>query len=101
MFGVGALTLPSAFARLGWLPGLLVLGLVFLQTTYAAHLFDAMAAWHPDAKVWADGAGGEKGALMRFLLMAASASEKVNVSPRPLQHACVHTGRVSFPHTPC
>lgn len=43
MLGVGALTLPSVFVRLGWLPASVLLAVCALGTLYSGRLFAAMA----------------------------------------------------------
>ena len=54
MLGLGSLTLPSVFARLGWIPALLVVLFCGLGTLYSGRLFALLAtkasssrpAWH-------------------------------------------------------
>lgn len=39
MLGLGSLTLPSVFARLGWAPALAVIAICALGTIYSGRLF--------------------------------------------------------------
>ena len=43
MLGLGALALPSVFARLGWLPASVLLAACALGALYSGRLFTAMA----------------------------------------------------------
>ena len=43
MLGLGSLTLPSVFARLGWIPAILVVLLCGLGTVWAGRLFALLA----------------------------------------------------------
>ena len=43
MLGLGALALPSVFARLGWLPAVLLLAACALGALYSGRLFTLMA----------------------------------------------------------
>lgn len=51
MFGVGALALPSAMARLGWLPGIVVLAMMYAQSLFLSRVFGHLAVTCPSAKV--------------------------------------------------
>ena len=43
MLGLGSLTLPSVFARLGWIPALIVVAICGLGTMYSGRLFALLA----------------------------------------------------------
>ena len=43
MLGLGSLTLPSVFARLGWIPALIVIVVCGLGTLYSGRLFALLA----------------------------------------------------------
>jgi hypothetical protein len=43
MLGLGSLTLPAVFARLGWLPALAVIALCVVGTLYSGRLFTLLA----------------------------------------------------------
>lgn len=51
MFGVGALALPASFARLGWLPAVFVVLLMYAQTVLLAQLFKLLIIACPSARV--------------------------------------------------
>ena len=44
MLGLGSLTLPSVFARLGWIPALIVVIICGLGTMYSGRLFALLAS---------------------------------------------------------
>ena len=54
MFGLGALSLPSVFARLGWLPATFLLLLFSAATVYSGRLFALLCALAPRARVFDD-----------------------------------------------
>ena len=54
MFGLGALSLPSVFARLGWLPATALLLLFSAATVYSGRLFALLCALAPRARVFDD-----------------------------------------------
>lgn len=54
MFGLGALSLPSVFARLGWLPATSLLILFSVSTIYSSRLFALLCRLAPRARVFDD-----------------------------------------------
>ena len=54
MFGLGALSLPSVFARLGWLPATALLLLFSAATIYSSRLFALLWRLAPRARVFDD-----------------------------------------------
>ena len=57
MFGLGSLTLPADFARLGWLPGGAAMALCAAGTLYSGRLFTALAENVRAARVSGGGCG--------------------------------------------
>ena len=43
MLGLGSLTLPAVFARLGWAPALAVIAICVIGTLYSGRLFTLLA----------------------------------------------------------
>lgn len=43
MLGLGSLTLPGVFARVGWIPALILFALCAIGTIYSGRLFTLMA----------------------------------------------------------
>ena len=54
MFGLGALSLPSVFARLGWLPAVSLLIIFSVSTIYSSRLFALLCRLAPRARVFDD-----------------------------------------------
>ncbi len=63
MLGLGSLTLPAVFARLGWALALAVIVLCVVGTLYSGRLFTLLAVkacpclplyglWHQDPRSW-------------------------------------------------
>ncbi|CAK0786030.1 hypothetical protein CVIRNUC_009243 [Coccomyxa viridis] len=61
MLGLGSLTLPSVFARLGWIPAILVVLLCGLGTVWAGRLFALLAVKVTRARVFDDFGGAALG----------------------------------------
>ena len=68
MFGLGILTLPADFARLGWAIGLGLVLLFCLGTMYSGLLFSQLGAKVPDARVYEDFAAAALGKRGRWLV---------------------------------
>lgn len=68
MFGLGILTLPADFARLGWAIGLGLVLLFCLGTMYSGLLFAQLGAKVPNARVYEDFAAASLGKSGRWLV---------------------------------
>lgn len=68
MFGLGILTLPADFARLGWAIGLGLVLLFCLGTIYSGLLFSQLGAKVPHARVYEDFAEASLGKHGRWLV---------------------------------
>ena len=68
MFGLGILTLPADFARLGWAVGLGLVLLFCLGTAYSGLLFSQLGAKVPNARVYEDFAAASLGKHGRWLV---------------------------------
>lgn len=69
-FGLGTLSLPADFARLGWAAGIGALALCAAGTVYSGVLFARMAVMVPNAKLFDDFGGKALGVLGRRLVYA-------------------------------
>ncbi|CAL8466173.1 g5709 [Coccomyxa elongata] len=67
MLGLGSLTLPSVFARLGWAPALAVIAICALGTIYSGRLFTLLVEKVPNAHVFDDLGGAAMGVWGRRL----------------------------------
>ncbi|CAL5228546.1 g11700 [Coccomyxa viridis] len=65
MLGLGSLTLPSVFARLGWIPALIVVIVCGFGTMYSGRLFALLATKVSNARVFDDFGGAAMGAWGR------------------------------------
>ncbi|KAL3140245.1 hypothetical protein ABBQ38_004517 [Trebouxia sp. C0009 RCD-2024] len=68
MFGLGILTLPADFARLGWAIGLGLVLLFCLGTMYSGLLFSQLGSKVPHARVYEDFAAASLGKHGRWLV---------------------------------
>lgn len=68
MFGLGILTLPADFARLGWAIGLGLVLLFCMGTMYSGVLFSQLGAKVPHARVYEDFAAASLGRHGRWLV---------------------------------
>ncbi|KAK9902167.1 hypothetical protein WJX75_006684 [Coccomyxa subellipsoidea] len=68
MLGLGALTLPSVFARLGWVPALVIMTVCAIGTIYSGRLFTLLVEKVPNASVFDDLGGAAMGVWGRRLV---------------------------------
>lgn len=70
MYGLGALTLPSVFARLGWLPAGAALAVAATGACYSGRLFTILARAVPNANTFCDYGSAALGATGQRLVYA-------------------------------